>query len=161
MSDELDLLVDKMVGDEDFIDNVVNIKLDQTPDLLSLVFNWLAKEKVNPDIMEKDLPYLLRRLAERVIHQNKTLLNNAYYERNMLALMMASKYYIDPKDGWKVLVIETKDGEQLTFHVPPDFNTYRLPEVDPSVWDGHTTEEKWKRVEQHMQECLGVRWFRE
>ena len=61
----------------------------------------------------------------------------------MLALLMAKGYYMH--DDWKVLVIDTSEG-QLTFHVPPDFDTMSLPELDASVWDGHSTEVKWERV---------------
>jgi hypothetical protein len=68
----------------------------------------------------------------------------AFWERNMLVLMLASGYYLH--EGWKVLVINTSEG-QLTFHVPPDFDTMGLPEIQP-CWDGHTTEEKWERIKQ-------------
>ena len=68
--------------------------------------------------------------------------NEAFYERNMLALMLADGYYWH--DGWKVLVINSIEG-QLTFHIPPDFDTFDLQEIEP-CWDGHTTQEKWVRV---------------
>lgn len=77
---------------------------------------------------------------------NKETIDEAFHERNMLALLFCRGYY-EPEDGngWKVLVLDTPAG-QLTFHVPPDFPTYGKPELDPSEWDGHTTEEKWGRV---------------
>lgn len=77
----------------------------------------------------------------------------AYWERNMLALLLANicfdhslhaGWYVDPqnKDGWKV--ISMKEGK-ITFHVPPDFDCLGLPEIDPD-WDGHTVPEKWNKV---------------
>jgi hypothetical protein len=68
--------------------------------------------------------------------------DEAFYERNMLALLYARGYYWH--DGWKVLVIDSPAG-QLTYHVPKDFETYRLPEIKP-CWDGHTTDKKHQRI---------------
>lgn len=81
---------------------------------------------------------------------DKETIDEAFNERNMLALMMADRYYIDPENNWKVLVLFTPKG-QLTFHVPPDFETYNLRKVEP-CWDGHTTEEKWDRVKEYLKE---------
>jgi len=92
----------------------------------------------------------------------------AYWERNMLALYYADGWYNDdlewtpesrtdaakhgyvlgstnvPRyDGWR-RVLSLEDGK-ITFHIPDDFDVGNLPEILPN-WDGHTTEEKWKRV---------------
>lgn len=71
-----------------------------------------------------------------------------FYERNMLALILADGWYIDPENKWKVLVIYLPSG-QLTFHVPPDFDTMKLRRIAP-CWDGHTTAEKWERVKRFL-----------
>ena len=76
----------------------------------------------------------------------KETADEALFERNMLALLLARGYYWH--EGWKVLVCDIPTG-QLTFHVPKDFNTKDLPEIKP-CWDGHTTEEKWGLVIQHL-----------
>ena len=76
----------------------------------------------------------------------------AYFERNMLVLGIACGgqakgekcgWYYDTDnnwDGWK-RVISVFDG-QCTFHIPDDFDTGNLKEIEPN-WDGHTTKEKW------------------
>ncbi len=82
----------------------------------------------------------------------------AYWERNVLALKYAEGWYNDdipqhgplsrgawqPRyTGWRrVLSLE---GGSITFHVPDDFEVGNLPEIAPN-WDGHTTEEKWRRI---------------
>ena len=70
----------------------------------------------------------------------------AYWERNVLALKYADGFYKDLQNnypGWlRVLSLE---GGKITFHIPDDFNVGNLPEIDPN-WDGHTTEEKWRRI---------------
>lgn len=86
----------------------------------------------------------------------------AYWERNMLALHFAEGWYNDditifdddandPKvlikspclEGWRRVI--TLDGGKITFHIPDDFDVGDLPEVERN-WDGHTTEEKWRRI---------------
>jgi hypothetical protein len=84
--------------------------------------------------------------------------DGAYFERNMLALLLAkllddfggaswkSGWYYDTEnnwDGWK-RVISIANGS-FCFHIPDDFNIGKLPEIEPN-WDGHTTEEKWKNI---------------
>lgn len=70
----------------------------------------------------------------------------AYWERNVLALKYADGFYKDTENnypGWlRVLSLE---GGKITFHIPDDFNVGDLPEIEKN-WDGHTTEEKWKRI---------------
>lgn len=74
----------------------------------------------------------------------------AYWERNALALRYADGWYIDWDDSGKPRYetwqrVLSLDGGKITFHIPDDFNVGDLPEIQPN-WDGHTTEEKWKRV---------------
>jgi len=88
----------------------------------------------------------------------------AYWERNMLALAFADPskgdgWYNDDEvalgnageghwapryPGWR-RVISLRNGS-MTFHVPDDFEVGNLPQIERN-WDGHTTQEKWKRVQ--------------
>ncbi len=70
----------------------------------------------------------------------------AYWERNCLALNFADGWYYDRDNnypGW-ARVLSLEDGA-ITFHIPDDFRVGDLEEIEPN-WDGHTTEEKWKRI---------------
>lgn len=80
---------------------------------------------------------------EMSIEQSKDL---AYWERNVLALKYADGWYEDLENnypGWRrVLSLE---GGKITFHIPDDFEVGNLKQILPN-WDGHTTEEKWKKI---------------
>jgi hypothetical protein len=72
-----------------------------------------------------------------------------YWERNMLALLLANKtdgsgWYCDENSKRNKRVISINHG-QITFHVPDDFDLGDLPEIE-NDWDGHSSEEKWSRV---------------
>ena len=85
----------------------------------------------------------------------------AYWERNMLALRYADGWYNDdvldgmaqqdpakvtygPRfKGWRRVL--SLQGGKITFHIPDDFDVGNLLAIVPN-WDGHTTEEKWRRV---------------
>lgn len=71
----------------------------------------------------------------------------AYWERNVLALKYADCYYEDRENnypGWlRVLSLE---GGKITFHIPDNFDVGLLPQAEKPTWDGHTTEEKWRRI---------------
>lgn len=86
--------------------------------------------------------------------------DGAYWERNMLALFMATiandswqhdarpelecGWYVHGEwEGWGRVI--SLFGGQYTFHVPDDFDVGRLPKIEAN-WDGHTTEAKWERV---------------
>lgn len=78
---------------------------------------------------------------------DKDVAELAYYERNMLALRFADGWYNDFEnnwDGWKRVL--SLDGGKLTFHIPDSFDVGNLPQIAPN-WDGHTTEEKWQRID--------------
>lgn len=86
----------------------------------------------------------------RTWHENMTDAQSkdlAYWERNMLALHYAEGWYEDLENnylGWRrVLSLE---GGRITFHIPDDFDVGNLGELSSPTWDGHTTEEKWRRV---------------
>lgn len=94
-------------------------------------------------------------------HTPKQASDGAYWERNMLALLLANllnlfagdynmplpagwyRHEGEGFDGWS-RVISIYHGE-MTFHVPDDFDLGFLPEIAPN-WDGHTTEEKWYKA---------------
>lgn len=79
----------------------------------------------------------------------------AYWERNVLALRYADGWYNDDVEkgltdalgprynGWRRVL--SLDGGKITFHIPDDFEVGDLSQIEPN-WDGHTTEEKWRRV---------------
>lgn len=82
--------------------------------------------------------------------------NLAYWERNMLALFLAhiefmispghSGWYFDEQnnwDGWKRVISIAKGA--ITFHIPDDFDVGDLPKIENN-WNGHSTEEKWRRI---------------
>lgn len=91
----------------------------------------------------------------------------AYWERNMLALRFADGWYDDLVNvaadlgqpfvgvgtskpryaGWRRVL--TLDGGKMTFHIPDEFDVGNLPRVSPN-WDGHTTEQKWRRVQERF-----------
>jgi hypothetical protein len=69
-----------------------------------------------------------------------------YWERNVLALKYADGWYYDLDNMWAgYLRVLSLDGGKITFHIPDDFNVGNLQQVEPN-WDGHTTEQKWRRV---------------
>lgn len=79
----------------------------------------------------------------------------AYWERNMLALRYADGWYHDDEpsmapgfcqsrfDGWRRVL--SLDGGKMTFHIPDDFDVGDLQQIERN-WDGHTTEQKWRRI---------------
>ena len=90
----------------------------------------------------------------------------AYAERNILALWAATQlnriveeeghyfeqsgWYYDTDNNWEDWKrVISLDGGKVTFHIPDDFPVGNLPQIEPN-WDGHTTEEKWKRM---LKEC--------
>lgn len=81
-------------------------------------------------------------------------MDEVYRERNALVAFLASKYdgvLVEDSDdfpGWGVVFIETRFG-QMSWHIPPeDFDLFtHVDRVDSYVWDGHTTEEKYQRLE--------------
>ncbi len=79
----------------------------------------------------------------------------AYWERNMLALLLAQthdEYAICGESGWYIhgeypgwSRVISIGGGSITFHVPDDFNMGDLKQIEPN-WDGHTTEKKWHYI---------------
>lgn len=71
----------------------------------------------------------------------------AYYERNMIALRYADGWYYDDENnwnGWKRVL--SLDGGKMNFHIPDSFDVGTLQQIS-KTWNGHTTEEKWARID--------------
>jgi hypothetical protein len=89
--------------------------------------------------------------------------DSVYDERDQLVAFLSRIFpsYIgpvdDPEPGWNYAVyIETPEG-QLSWHVPDRelglyFRDLRM--CDDANWDGHTTEEKYRRLSQ-----VGTEWI--
>jgi|WetSurMetagenome_2_1015567.scaffolds.fasta_scaffold12769_3 hypothetical protein len=85
--------------------------------------------------------------------------NGAYWERNMLVLLLAE--YLNKNlrngliingisgcadnnwDGWKRVI--SIDNGKYCFHIPDKFDIENLQEIKPN-WDGHTTKDKYFRI---------------
>lgn len=91
--------------------------------------------------------------------------NDAYWERNMLALLLAevcnswcNENCVELDSGWYehgewegwTRVVSIMNG-RFTFHVPDNFDLGHLPQIEPN-WNGHTTEGKWIDV----MNCVGI-----
>lgn len=83
-------------------------------------------------------------------------LNAAYRERAHLVAHLAASYpstigYHDPHEpDWAVVIIDLPTG-QVSWHVSPqDMDLFtRVRHTEISTWDGHTTEEKYARLDAH------------
>ena len=106
---------------------------------------WV-KSSIRGLIMNKSKK--LVKVLENIVARNEEMneVEQAYYERNMIALRYADGWYYDDngEDGWKRILC--LDNGKMTFHIPDDFKIGNLKQIKPT-WDGHTTEEKWQRVE--------------
>lgn len=82
------------------------------------------------------------------------MIDSVYRERSHLVALLASMYpstigYHDPQEpDWAVVTVWLPTG-QVSWHVAPDdmdlFGHVR--QTDVSDWDGHTTEEKYGRID--------------
>lgn len=81
-------------------------------------------------------------------------INEVYTERNMcislivrLAMAKGLKTGVRPNQDWPIVFVELPAG-QVSWHIPEaEFHKYfpSMNEYD-GEWDGHTTEEKYRRV---------------
>lgn len=82
-------------------------------------------------------------------------LREVYRERAQLLGLYVAGFgavfsYSDPTTpDWPVLYIESPKG-QLSWHIHPDdkdvFDDFNIPVVEDYPWDGHTNEEKYRRI---------------
>lgn len=83
-----------------------------------------------------------------------TVLDAAYRERAHLVAHLATCYkatigYTDPDEpDWAVILIDLPAG-QVAWHISPeDMELFgHVRRDDDGVWDGHTTEEKYRRLD--------------
>lgn len=80
-------------------------------------------------------------------------MDSVYRERGRLVAFLAALYPsswgTDPAEpDWPVVYVHTPEG-QLSWHIAPDdFGLFsHVPHDESVVWDGHTTEEKYRRLE--------------
>jgi len=121
-----------------------------TPDLRSAV------EELMETLDEDDGPWWWQTEAEKVraaLAQPEPL-DAAYRERNaVVAALIRSNGWprwvamAPDAGGWIIVYAETPEG-QVSWHVGPgDFGLFEdFPGVAPGRWDGHTTEEKYRRL---------------
>jgi len=88
-----------------------------------------------------------------------TTTNDVYNERARLVAFLATIYpshigYTDPDEpDWPVVIIEAPGG-QMSWHVSPD-DVHMFDHVEPTNrmcrgWDGHSTQEKYDRLERTL-----------
>ena len=114
------------------------------------------------DLIERawaDRAYPLRRDALQALLDEQAAqadaLRAVYRERAHLLAFIASLFpshigYTDPSEpDWAVLIIETPAG-QLSWHIAPDdlelFTHVSTTSSMCRSWDGHSTDEKYRRV---------------
>ena len=90
------------------------------------------------------------------IRRTEAALNAAYRERAHLVALLAALWpshigVTDPTTDWPVVTVELPTG-QACWHVSPnDVDLFGHVEPTPRYargWDGHSTEEKYERVDQ-------------
>jgi hypothetical protein len=99
----------------------------------------------------------------------KKMKDSAYSERNKLVALLASRYPASLErhpeedksweDDWRWIVFIRFPTGQATWHIHdselPLFDF--LPRNQGRMWDGHSTEQKYERVKEHMLECVNLR----
>lgn len=84
-------------------------------------------------------------------------LNAAYRERAHLTALLASQYpshigHTDPASpNWAVLTVELPTGQACWHIAPADMDLFAHVQPTPRYargWDGHSTEEKYRRIDQ-------------
>jgi hypothetical protein len=99
----------------------------------------------------------------KVVQGHKaTTLNNAYAERNLCVALIADYAQwvghgvwmkIDPNEeaGWQHIIFIDLPTGQVSWHLQ-DSELENFPGIPewPIEWDGHTTEEKYKRIQKFI-----------
>ncbi len=77
--------------------------------------------------------------------------DDGYRERNQLVAYLSRLYPSHMAEGddpaWPIVYIESPAG-QLSWHIPAEDVPDLFPHLEwaPSRWDGHSTEEKYRRL---------------
>lgn len=79
-------------------------------------------------------------------------MDGVYRERSHLVAHLAALYPSvwgtdRAEPDWPVVYVQTPEG-QMSWHIAPaDFELFsHVPQDESVVWDGHTTEEKYRRL---------------
>lgn len=92
---------------------------------------------------------------QATVDNTQGMLREVYRERARLVAFLASLYpchvgHTDPNEpDWLVVMVHTSAG-QMSWHIAPeDADLFEwVVEMKPGDWDGHTTEEKYRRLEE-------------
>lgn len=129
-----------------------------TPSAIPETADRLALQPQDPQSSQQLLEYWYEKWETAYDEQGKihNQLNAAYRERAHLVALLASIWashigYSDPNErDWAVVIITTPAG-QLSWHVArSDMDLFAHVEVSTSehdAWDGHTTEQKYQRID--------------
>lgn len=85
-----------------------------------------------------------------------------YRERSHLVAHLAAAYpsslTIDPAEpDWPVVLIDLPTG-QLSWHISPDdMDLFGHVAQGAATWDGHDTQEKYRRLDEHTRALAGGR----
>lgn len=85
-----------------------------------------------------------------------TAVDDVYRERTHLVAHLAAAYpstigYHDPSEpAWAVVIVDLPTG-QASWHVAPgDMDLFaHVPRTEANTWDGHSTSEKYARLDAH------------
>jgi hypothetical protein len=91
-------------------------------------------------------------------------MESVYRERAHLVAHLAAAYpstigYHDPAEpDWAVVIVDLPTG-QVSWHVSPDDMDLfgHVARSDTNAWDGHSTEEKYQRLDEHARELAAER----
>lgn len=112
-----------------------------------------------PELHWSDYPNGL--VMKKQLKKHLDTLNAVYKERNLLAQMvveMCNKLNTSEvsgvregteNDDWPVITGSLKSGEEIAWHVPKE--ELLLSKISKRKYDGHTTEEKYKRCKEYIE----------
>lgn len=123
----------------------MNKKIDGL--LTSLLINSDNKNKLNSIVSD----------LEKEIYEIEKVKNNAYKERNELVSLISKLFpsYIasHPEDDleweedWRNIVFIDLPTGQASWHIhDSDFGIFKHLPIGKNCWDGHTTDDKYKRI---------------
>jgi len=109
-------------------------------------------------IASTELLEVLQSYIDTKIIEAREAKDYAYWERNQLVGVLSRLYPShlakhpesdkEWEDDWRNIVCIHTPAGQVTWHLhDSDMPMFKHLEVDKDHWDGHTTEEKYKRLE--------------